>query len=63
MDKENNSQKNSGQMLCDYMYNPKSKVTYEMICDQVKREKFEKFMNAPFNEKIKTIGRWIYESI
>ena len=36
------TEKTSGQLLCDYMYNPKSKVTYEDIVLKCRKESFEK---------------------
>ncbi len=38
-------EKTAGQLLCDYMYNPKSKVTYDQIVLKCRQERFEKRLN------------------
>ena len=38
-------EKTSAQLLCDYMYNPKSKVTYDQIVLKCRQERLEKRLN------------------
>ena len=54
-------EKTSGQLLCDYMYNPKSKVTYEDVANKCRQERLENRINNLKTQPLKELKQIFLE--